>query len=439
MANEPTRVPGSILIKHGRVIDPAEGFDSQADVAVRGGRIERIDRGIGDQGFDEVVDARDCIVAPGLIDPHVHLRDPGQSHKEDIATGTAAAVFGGFTTVCCMPNTSPALDTPEMLEVVASRAGARGQCRVFSVAAATKARAGKELAEIALLAKAGAVGFSDDGDVVEDAAMMLRALRAVKETGRAFMQHCQETSLTGGASMHQGEVSTRLGLVGWQRIAEELIVERDVRLVGETGCAYHVQHLSSAGSVEVVRRARERGLPVSAEASPHHLLLTHEACDNFNTMAKMNPPLREQSDIDAIREAVVEGWISVLATDHAPHTDEEKCRPFEAAPFGIIGLQTALPLYARALVETGLIDWPRLIALMTIEPARLCGLDACGLGALRQGGPADITVIDPAMRWTIDRDAVLGRSKNTPFHGWNVTGAARATIVGGRIAFSATA
>lgn len=426
--------PASLLIKGGRVIDPASGADRTADVAVRDGRIERIEPSIAPAGFERVVDAKERIVAPGLIDPHVHLRDPGQLHKEDMASGTAAAVFGGFTTVCCMPNTAPALDTPETLEVVAARAAAHGACRVFSVAAATKGRQGKEVAEIALLAKAGAVGFSDDGDVVEEPAMMLRALRAVKETGRAFMQHCQEPSLTRGASMHQGEVSTRLGLIGWPRVAEELIVERDIRLVGETGCRYHVQHLSSAGSVELVRRARERGLPVSAEASPHHLLLTHEACDGFNTMAKMNPPLRERRDVDAVLEGVAEGWITVLATDHAPHTDEEKSRPFEAAPFGIIGLQTALPLYAKALVEPGLIGWPRLISLLTLEPARLCGLDSLGLGALRVGGPADVTVIDPAAGWTINRAELPGKSTNTPFDGWDVRGGAAMTIVGGAIA-----
>lgn len=430
MPSTPAHASRSVLIKGGRLLDPASGADRSADVAIREGRIDRIDASIADAGFEEVINARDMLVTPGLIDPHVHLRDPGQTHKEDIPSGAEAAAFGGFTTVCCMPNTAPALDTPETLEVVAGRA-ARARCRVFSVAAATKGRKGEELAEIALLAKAGAVGFSDDGDVVADAGMMLRVLRAVEQTGRAFMQHCQEPSLTRGASMHQGEVATRQGLVGWPRVAEELIVERDIRLVAETGCAYHVQHLSSAGSVDLVRRARERGLPVSAEASPHHLLLTHEACDDFNTMAKMNPPLREQADIDAIREGVANGWITVLATDHAPHTDEEKSQPFEAAPFGIIGLQTALPLYAKSLVETGLIDWPRLIALMTIEAARLCGLDARGLGSLTEGGPADVTVIDPAARWTIDRDALPGRSKNTPFDGWEVTGRAACTIVGG--------
>ena len=303
------------------------------------------------------------------------------------------------------------------------------------MAAATKARRGEELAEIALLARAGAVGFSDDGDVVASAGMMLRVLRAVKETDRAFMQHCQEPTLTVGASMHAGEVSTRLGLVGWPRVAEELIVARDIRLVQETGCKYHVQHLSSGGTVELIRSARDRGLPVSAEASPHHLLLTHEACDGFNTAAKMNPPLREQADIDAVREGVAKGWITVLATDHAPHTDEEKARPFEAAPFGIIGLQTALPLYAKALIDTGLIDWPRMLAMMTIEPARLCGLDADGLGALTAGGPADITIIDPDAAWTIERDQLPGRSKNTPFDAWDVRGRAETTIVGGRVAF----
>lgn len=428
----------SLLLKGGRVIDPASGTDRAADVAIRGGLVERIEPGVGPTGFDRVVDARDMIVAPGLIDPHVHLRDPGQHHKEDVASGTEAAVFGGFTTVCCMPNTSPALDTPEMLELVAARAAARGVCRVFSVGAATKGRKGEEVAEIALLAKAGAVGFSDDGDAVADAGMMLRVLRAVKETGRAFMQHCQEPSLTEGASMHAGAVATRLGLIGWPRAAEEIIIERDVRLIGETGCPYHVQHMSSGGAVEIVRRARERGLPVSAEVSPHHLLLTDEACEGFNTAAKMNPPLRERRDIDALLEGVAEGWITVLATDHAPHSGEEKARPFEAAPFGIIGLQTALPLYAKALVERGVLDWPRMLAMLTIEPARLCGLDGLGLGSLRAGGPADVTVIDPGANWTVQCDALPGRSKNTPFEGWSVTGKAALTVVGGRVAHDAT-
>lgn len=424
----------SILLQGGRVIDPANGIDKAADVSIREGRIDRIAPGIGPHAHDRVIDCRDSIVSPGLIDPHVHLRDPGQTHKEDMESGTRAAVFGGFTTVCCMPNTSPALDTPETLELVASRASKRAHCRVFSVAAATKGRRGEELAEIALLAEAGAVGFSDDGDAIADSSMMLRALRAVKPTGRVFMQHCQDPALTKGSSMHSGEVSARLGLVGWPRVAEEIIVERDIRLVRETGCPYHVQHMSSAGSVDLIRRARAAGLPVSAEASPHHLLLTHDACDGFDTSAKMNPPLRERADIDALLEGIAEGVVTVLATDHAPHTDEEKSQPFEAAPFGIIGLQTALPLYIKALLEPRIIDWPRLIALLTIEPARLCRLDSCGVGTLTPGAAADVTVIDPGASWTIDRDLLPGRSKNTPFHGWDVVGRARWTIVGGRVA-----
>jgi dihydroorotase len=269
--------------------------------------------------------------------------------------------------------------------------------------------------------------------------MMAHVLAAVKETGLAFMQHCQEPTLTRGASMHAGEISTRLGLTGWPRVAEEVIIERDIRLNRGIGCRYHVQHMSSGVSVEIVRRARAEGQPVTAEASPHHLLLTHEACDGYNTMAKMNPPLREERDVRALREGVADGTITVLATDHAPHAAHEKSLPFEEAPFGIVGLETALPLYAEALVHTGLIDWPRLIALMTIEPARLCGLDAGsigverGLGRLAVGGPADVTIIDPDLAWTARAEELKSRSKNTPFDGRAVRGRAVGVIVGGEV------
>ena len=283
------------------------------------------------------------------------------------------------------------------------------------------------------------MGFSDDGDVIQSAGVMLRVMREVGPTGLAFMQHCQDPTLTRGASMHSGVVSTRLGLIGWPRVAEEVIIERDVRLVAETGCRYHVQHLSSGGSVEIVRRARAAGLPVSAEASPHHLVLTHGACDGYNTNAKMNPPLREQRDIDAIRAGVADGTITVLATDHAPHTPDEKAAPFDDAPFGIIGLETALPLYIEALVATGAIDWPRLVALLTIEPARLCNLDrasrgADALGELFVGGPGDVTIIDPDLEWAIGVDDLASKSRNTPFLGSAVRGRAVATVVGGVVA-----
>ena len=428
----------TLRITGGRVIDPASGLDRVADVVIAEGRISEIGTGVSGSPAARTIDAAGRIVCPGLIDPHVHLREPGQEQKETVKTGARAAVAGGFTTVCCMPNTGPAIDCPEVVKYVLDRAAAAA-CRVFPVAAATRGRQGVEPTEFRLLAQAGAVGFSDDGDVIESAGVMLRVMREVGPTGLAFMQHCQDPTLTRGASMHSGVVSTRLGLIGWPRVAEEVIIERDVRLVAETGCRYHVQHLSSGGSVEIIRRARAMGLPVSAEASPHHLVLTHQACDGYNTNAKMNPPLREQRDIDAIRAGVADGTITVLATDHAPHTPDEKAAPFDDAPFGIIGLETALPLYIEALVATGAIDWPRLVALLTIEPARLCNLDRAnrgtdGLGELFVGGPGDVTILDPDLAWTIGVDDLASKSRNTPFLGRAVRGRAVATVVGGVVA-----
>lgn len=427
-----------MLITGGRVIDPASGLDQVADIAIKGDRIIEIGPNLSRAASDKLIDAAGRFVVPGLIDPHVHLREPGGEHKETIESGTRAAVSGGFTTLCCMPNTTPALDTPEMVTFVEGRARTSGHCRVYTVAAGTRGRRGEEPSEISLLARAGAVGISDDGDAITSAGVMSRVLRLSKHAGLAFMQHCQDPTLTTGASMHAGEVAVRLGLTGWPRVAEELIIERDVRLNASIGCAYHVQHLSAAGSVEIVRRARAAGQPVTAEASPHHLLLTHEAvggADGFayDTSAKMNPPLRELSDVLAIKAGIADGTITVLATDHAPHSVEEKARPFEEAPFGIIGLETALPLYVEALIKPGAIDWPRLIAMMTIEPARLCGLDRLGLGTLAAGGPADITVIDPDLEWTIRLEDLAGKSRNTPFLGRRVKGRSTATIVGGHV------
>lgn len=427
----------NILITGGRVIDPASGTDRIADVAIAEGRIAAIAPSgpkrhtLPRSPADQVIDAEGCLVTPGLIDPHVHLREPGFEDKETLATGTRAAVAGGFTTVCCMPNTSPALDLPELLGFIRERARETALCRVFPVAAITKGRHGEELAELALMAKAGAVGFSDDGDCVGSTALMARALAAVKPTGLAIMQHAQDVTLTQAAPMHAGVVSARLGLAGWPRVAEEVIVERDIRLNRSIGCRYHVQHVSSEGTVEIIRRARADGQPVSGEASPHHLLLTDEACDGYNTAAKVNPPLREWRDVRALREGIADGTITVLGTDHAPHTADEKLLPFEEAPFGLVGLDTAVPLYAEALVDSGAIDWPRLVALLTIEPARLCGLDARGLGMLAVGGPADVTVIDPALEWTVSEADFAGKSRNTPFLGRAVRGRAVATLVDG--------
>ncbi|MEZ6235400.1 MAG: dihydroorotase [Phycisphaerales bacterium] len=426
------------LIVGGTVIDTLTGGSRVLDVAIDADRIAAIAPSLARSPADRVIHAEGLLVCPGLIDPHVHLREPGQEHKETIASGTAAAVSGGFTTVCCMPNTQPALDSPEMVRAVRDRAQETGLCRVFSVAAATRGRHGEEITEIRLLADAGAVGISDDGDCVASAGMMSRVLSACRQAGLAFMQHAQEPTLTGGSVMHAGEVAVRLGLTGWPREAEEIIVERDVRLNRAIGARYHVQHVSSEGTVEIVRKARQAGQPVSCEASPHHLLLTHEACaggdgHSYDTGAKMNPPLREAADVAALVKGVADGTVTVLATDHAPHTPDEKALDFDSAPFGIIGLEVALSLYAEALVHSGATDWVRLVQLMTIEPARLCGLDTRGLGTLVVGGPADVTLIDPNLAWTIDAADLAGKSRNTPFLGRRVKGRSVLAMVGGQV------
>ena len=428
---------GTILIQGGRVIDPATGFDETADVlieegVVRGisGRAGRLKSGIVDA---TVINAEGCIVAPGLVDIHVHFREPHPTHRETIATGAASAVNGGFTTVCCMPNTNPALDSAALVEFIHHKAALANLARVFVVGCASKGRKGEELAEIGSMAKAGAVGFSDDGEVVADAGLMQKVLRTCKAHDRVFMQHCQEPSLTRGGVMNAGPLATKLGLGGWPAIAEEIIIERDVRLNRDISCRYHAQHLSSGGSVEIIRRAQQAGQPVTGEVSPHHLLLTEDACAGYNTNAKMNPPLRTQRDIDQLKRAVAEGVITVLATDHAPHLPETKTTDFASASFGIVGLDCALPLYAKALIDDGVLDWPAMLAMMTINSARLVGLDAEGVGKLSVGGRADITIIDPSASWPIQVSEFKSVARNCPFDGWDVTGRAESVIVGGLV------
>lgn len=433
--NDPQNNP-RILIRGGRVIDPASGFDQTADVLLADGAVAAIETSRGALAADAettVIDAEDCIVAPGLIDPHVHLRQPDPVHEETIASGAAAAINGGFTAVCCMPNTRPALDSATLVRFVQHAAAEADAARVFVVGCATRQRKGEEVAEITSMASAGAVGFTDDGDCIADAGVMLKVFRAVAHSGRCFMQHCQEPTLTQGASMNAGPLATRLGLIGWPAAAEEIIIERDIRLNRAVGCAYHAQHLSSGGSVDLIRQARADGQPVSGEVSPHHLLLTDQACDGYNTMAKMNPPLRTDGDIARLKTGVADGTITILGTDHAPHPADSKHTDFASAAFGIVGLECALPLYARALIEDGVIDWPHMLAMMTINPARLCRLDTLGLGALTIGGPADVTVIDPEAAWTINAGEFKSSARNCPFDGWNVKGRAVATIVAGRL------
>ncbi len=426
--SEPHGSGSSTLLKGGRVIDPSSGIDATGDVLLVDGLVADVSTRKGQlSGATHTVDCSGLLVVPGLIDPHVHLREPGGEHKETIQTGADAAIFGGFTSVGCMPNTQPCLDSAPLVEFVRLRARDAGLARVFVVAAATIARKGEQLAPLAAMAAAGAVAFSDDGDGIACPQMMLRVLQMCRSVGRPFMQHCQDPALTRGAAMNAGPLQARMGLGAWPSIAEELMLERDVMLNRAVGARYHAQHVSTAGSVEIIARARAAGQPVSGEASPHHLLLTDAACDGYNTDAKMNPPLRTQRDVDALRQAVADGVINVLATDHAPHTAAEKSKDFASAPFGIVGLETALPLYSMALVESGAISWPRLIALLTHEPAMLLNIHEQGYGSLRKGAPGDVTVIDPTAEWTIDRNSFKSKCQNTPFHGWKVR--ARATMV----------
>ncbi|HWB20334.1 MAG TPA: dihydroorotase [Phycisphaerales bacterium] len=426
----------AVLIKGGRVIDPASGLDATGDVLIVDGVIRQIEKKSGKAHPDSkttVLDAEGCIVCPGLIDIHVHLREPSTKHAETIASGAEAAINGGFSTVCCMPNTTPALDSEILVEYIAMRALRANMARVFTVGAATAERKGQSLAPILAMAKAGAVAFSDDGDGIADAGVMSAVLRTVKAAGKVFMQHCQEPTLTRGGVMNGGTLATKMGLGGWPAVAEEVMIERDVRLNRDIGCRYHVQHVSAGGSVEIVRRAQADGEPVTAEAAPHHLLLTEDLCEGYNTQAKVNPPLRRKSDVDRLKSGIAEGVITVLATDHAPHPLESKQTDFASAAFGMAGLECALPLYVRALVEDGVIEWPRLIALMTHEPARVAGLEEMGLGRLAVDGPGDVTVIDPEEEWVIEPEKFKSAGRNTPFAGWKVKGRAKGVVVGGAV------
>lgn len=419
----------SILIRGGRVIDPSQNIDERTDLLVADGKVA----GLGRQALgpaDEVIDAGGLLVVPGLIDMHVHLREPGYEDKETIATGTAAAAAGGFTAVACMPNTDPPLHSDAEIEFVLRQAERHAQTRVYPIGALTTDRAGRELAEIGLMVRAGAVAFSDDGEGIADAGVCWRAMSYVSQFGRLFIQHCEDKALTRGGCMNAGFTATRLGLPGMPVVAEVSMAQRDILLVRQTGVRYHVAHVSAAGTVEVVRQAKRAGLPVTAEVCPHHLLLTDESCAGYDPNFKVNPPLRSAADAQACLEGVRDGTIDCLVSDHAPHVYAEKERGFVEAPFGIVGLETELPLFIRALIDSGVLDWPRLINAMSCRPAQLLGVPG---GTLRVGSPADITLIDPGLEWTIDAEKMRSRSRNTPFDGWQVRGRAVLTMVGGQV------
>jgi len=415
-----------ILLQGGRILDPGSKRDAAGDLLIRDGKIAG-----GKPSKDAVVIQVDgLVVTPGLIDPHVHLREPGQSAKETIATGTAAAVAGGFTSVIAMPNTSPVADGPNTIAWMRQRAKETGVANVFPTGAISVGQKGEALAPIGALRQAGVVGITDDGHCIQSAELMRRAMEYARMFDLPVMDHCEDRTLSAGGVMNEGKWSRILGLPGWPGIAEEVIVARNALLAELTGARVVCQHLSSAGSVRILREARARGVRIDGEASPHHLCLTEELVEGYDTNFKMNPPLRTAADVKAIREAVKDGTIRFLATDHAPHCSYEKEVEFDEAPFGIVGLETALGVYLTELVQRDRIPLGEVVAKMTNLPSDYFGL---GRGTLREGAPADVTVIDPERKWTVKKAEFQSKSKNTPFEGRELKGRAVFTIVSGEI------
>ncbi len=421
----------SLLIHGGRVIDPASGIDQDMDVLLREGRVAAVEppgklRGQAEKNFN----ARGGIVSPGLIDLHVHLREPGQSHKETIVTGTAAAAAGGFTSVCPMPNTVPVNDSSEITEwMLSPQRGAL--VNVFPIAAATVGSAGEKLTDFAALKRAGAIAVSDDGKPILDDKLMREALSAAARLKIPVVQHAEDTRATVGCSMNYGPTSFRLGVHGMPNSAEVSIVERDIALAKRTRGHVHVAHLSTTEALEAVRNAKKAKLRVTAEITPHHFTLIDENVGEFNTHYKMNPPLRSTADRDALIEGILDGTVDVIATDHAPHAFHEKQVEFERAAFGVTGLETALPLALTVLHHHFKLTLWRIIELLSSNPAKIFNLK--GRGTLAEGAHADVTIFDPKRKWTFDGSQSLSKSRNTPFDGWNFTGRAVATIVGGKV------
>jgi len=421
----------SILIRNGRLIDPAHGVDQITDLLAVDGKVAQIGR--VSQKADVVIDATGKIVSPGLIDLHVHFREPGDEEEETIASGSSAAVAGGFTSVVCMPNTNPPIDNATNVEFVHRMGRQARKTFIYVMGTLTKERAGEELSEMGLMAQAGAVGFTDDGNGIQNAAVMLRALKYASMFNRPVAQHCQDDSLARGGAMNAGYYATLLGLPGMDPLAEEMMLWRDIQLVKKTHARYHAQHISTAGSVHLIRQAKQEGLPVTCEVTPHHLLLTEEHLKEYDTNYKVNPPLRTLADVEALRRAVQEGLIDALATDHAPHLKSEKELEFLAAPFGIASLECALPLYRKALIDPGLLDWPQMLAMLNCRPAGVLGIDKGRLGV---GDRADIALIDPDAEWTITPTRFFSKSHNCPYAGWTVRGKVLCTIVAGEVRYT---
>lgn len=451
----------TLVLAGGRVIDPASGFDAVADVVLQDGKVAALGAGAG-AAFPgaERLDVSGKVVCPGLIDLHVHLREPGQTKKEDIVTGANCAARGGFTTVVCMPNTSPAIDSASTVALIQDKAQ-QAVVRVEVTGALTKGIAGEEMAPIGSLAKAGVVALTDDGKCIQNNELMRRACDYARMFGLPVMDHCQDYGLVTDGVMHEGHYSMMLGLRGWPAAGEEMIVARNILLAEQTGTHIHCQHLSSAGSVRLLREAKSRGVPVSGEGCPHHFTLT-DACiagsdefwkadgaelakrffgnqplpswPSYHTHFKMNPPLRSAADRAAILEGLADGTLEIISSDHAPHTESEKEVEFDYAPFGILGLEVELALSLMALHHTGRLPLPQLLAKLTCNPAKLLRFTD-GRGQLRIGGVGDVTVIDPDREWTSDREQTASKSRNNPFHGWRMKGKAVLTVVGGKVVY----
>jgi dihydroorotase len=422
-----------ILIEGGRVIDPANTVDAVLDVLIEDGRIAAVGppRSARDAAPpDRVLDARGKVVCPGFVDLHVHLREPGREDKETIATGTRAAARGGFTSVCCMPNTHPVNDNQSVTEFILDRAKREGSVNVFPVGAITKGQQGDELAEIGELVRAGCVAISDDGKPVMNAEIMRRALEYAGMFGIPVVQHAEDLHLTGKGVMHEGLVSTELGMRGIPAASEAVIVARDLLLAELAGSHYHVAHITTAEAVRLVRDAKAKGLKVTCEVCPHHFALSDDAVRSFSTNAKMSPPLRSTRHVEAIKAALRDGTIDAIATDHAPHTLQEKEQEFDYAPNGIIGLETAFGLTVTMLVEAEVLTLSQAIARLTCEPARVFTLPK---GTLSVGADADVTIVDPTREWVVDVKRFASKSRNSPFHGWKLRGEVLATIVGGKV------
>jgi dihydroorotase len=422
----------AILIQGGKRVDPVRNRVEEQDILIEKERIVKIlPPGVfSEQGPGlKTIDARNRMVVPGLVDMHVHLREPGYEHKETIATGSLSGVSAGFTALACMPNTNPVNDRAAVTEFILSRAREANLCRIYPIAAITLGQQGETLTDFDELRGAGARGVSDDGRPVEKRELMRQAMERARSMGLAVISHCEDLSLSRGGVMHEGDVSQRLGLRGVPSSSEEGMVRREISLARETGFPVHIAHVSTAGSVEWIRRAKEEGIPVTAETAPHYFSLDHRAVVEYNTSAKMNPPLRGPEDVEAIKRGLAEGVIDVIATDHAPHSREEKSVSFEKAPFGIVGLETAVPLTLR-LISEGVLTWPEAIRKLSYAPAALLG--AAG-GDLVEGAPADLAILDPEYSYVVTAEGMKSKSKNSPFIGWSMKGINVITMVGGRI------